>query len=109
MKFEVVPIATLKTKIPGRLLPIVQELKGSISKLRSDQGGRLSLERGERRQDVRNAVKIAAASMNKRVQFPFRSEDGSLSFYLQSPRGRRKGAAKASGRRVKQSRSRKAG
>ncbi len=42
-KFETVPVAELKTRIPGKLLPLVEEYKGHFEKLRADQGGRLVL------------------------------------------------------------------
>jgi hypothetical protein len=31
----------------------------------------------------------AAGALNRRIRFPFRGEDGSLSFYLEGKRGRR--------------------
>lgn len=107
-KFEVVPLAELKTRIPGKLLPLVEELKGNLEKLRNDQGGKLTLEKGEDPKDIRKALKVAAASMSKRIQFPFRGEDGSVSFYLQSQRGRRKGRRKTSAGGKKRGRPKKA-
>lgn len=94
-KFEVVPLAELKTRLPGKLLPLVEEFKGNLEKLRNDQGGKITLDKGDDAKDIRKALKAAAASTNKRIRFPFRGEEGSVSFYLQSQRGRRKGQRKA--------------
>ncbi len=58
-------------------------------KLSADQGGRLVLEKGDDPKDLRRALKTAAVSLNRRIRFPFRGEEGSLSFYLEGRRSRR--------------------
>jgi hypothetical protein len=42
-----------------------------------------------KRECGRRALKAAAGAVNRRIRFPFRGEDGSLSFYLEGRRGRR--------------------
>jgi hypothetical protein len=64
-------------------------------KLTADQGGRLTLEKGDDPKDLRRGLKAAAVVLNRRIRFPFRGEDGSLSFYLEAKRGRRGRRAKA--------------
>jgi hypothetical protein len=44
-KFETVPLAELKTRLPAKLMPLVEEFKEKIEKLSADQGGRLILEK----------------------------------------------------------------
>ena len=68
---------------------MVEDFKEKLEKLGSDQGGRLVPEKGEDPKDLRRALKAAAAAVNRRVRFPFRGEEGSVSFYLEKPRGRR--------------------
>jgi hypothetical protein len=93
-KFETVPIGELKHRLPAKLLPLVEEYRDKLEKLSADQGGRLTLEKGDDPKDLRRALKAAATSLNRRIRFPFRGEDGSLSFYLEARRGRRgRGAA----------------
>lgn len=99
-KFETVPIGELKTRLPAKLLPLVEEYRDKLEKLQADQGGRLTLEKGDDPKDLRRAVKAAATSLNRRIRFPFRGEEGALSFYLEGKRGRRGGmraAPQASG------------
>ncbi len=62
-----------------------------MEKLTAEQGGRLTLEKGDDAKELRRALKAAAAAVNRRVRFPFRGEEGSLSFYLEGQRGRRRG------------------
>ena len=105
-KFETVPVAELKTRIPGKLLPLVEEYRSHLEKLRADQGGRLVLEKGDDAKELRRVLKVAAGALNRRIRFPFRGEEGSLSFYLDETRrrGRRRkgeGAAAQSGARRK--------
>jgi hypothetical protein len=88
-KFEVVALAELKTRLPAKLLPLVEEFKAKLEKLGADQGGRLVPEKGEDVKDLRRALKAAAAALNRRVRFPFRGEEGALSFYLLKTRGRK--------------------
>jgi hypothetical protein len=88
-KFETVPLSELKTRLPAKLLPLVDEYKDKLEKLSADQGGRLVLEKGDDAKDLRRALKAAAGPLNRRIRFPFRGEDGSLSFYLEGRRGRR--------------------
>ena len=88
-KFETVPLAELKHRLPAKLLPLVEEYREHLEKLRPDQGGRLTVEKGDDAKDLRKALKAAATSLNRRIRFPFRGEDGSLSFYLEGKRGRR--------------------
>ena len=71
------------------LLPVVEEYRDRMSKLSPDQGGRLVLEKGDDPRELRRVLKVVAGSLNRRIRFPFRGEEGSLSFYLEGPRGRR--------------------
>lgn len=89
-KFETVPLAELKTRLPAKLLPLVDEYKEKLEKLQADQGAKLVLEKGDDPKDLRRALKAAAASMNRRIRFPFRGEEGAVSFYLERGRGRRR-------------------
>jgi hypothetical protein len=70
-----------------------------MEKLSADQGGRLTLEKGDDPKELRRALKAAAGSLNRRIRFPFRGEDGAVSFYLEKARGRRPNAEAAPGRR----------
>ena len=88
-KFETVPLAELKTRLPAKLMPLVEEYKEKLEKLSADHGGKLVLEKGDDAKDLRRALKAAAASLTRRIRFPFRGEEGSVSFYLEKPRGRR--------------------
>lgn len=90
-KFETVPIGELKHRLPAKLLPLVEEYREKLEKLTAEQGGRLTLEKGDDAKELRRALKAAAAAVNRRVRFPFRGEEGSLSFYLEGQRGRRRG------------------
>ena len=78
-------------------MPLVEEYREKLEKLSADQGGRLTLEKGDDPKDLRKALKAAATALNRRVRFPFRGEEGSLSFFLEKPRGRRRGSVKAAG------------
>src|SRR5512132_4225034 len=90
-KFETVPIGELKHRLPAKLLPLVEEYREKLEKLSADQGARLTLEKGDDAKDLRKALKAAAGSLNRRVRFPFRGEEGAVSFYLEGQRGRRRG------------------
>ena len=99
-KFEVVALAELKTRLPAKLQPLVEEYRDKLEKLSASQGGKLVLEKGDDAKDLRKALKAAAGSLNRRVRFPFRGEEGCVSFYLEKPRGRRpKSEPAAPGRR----------
>jgi hypothetical protein len=89
-KFETVPLAELKTRLPAKLIPLVEDYKERLEKLPGDQGGRLVLEKGDDAKDLRRALKAAAGSLNRRIRFPFRGEEGALSFYLVGRSGRRR-------------------
>jgi hypothetical protein len=55
-------------------LPLVEEYKEKLAKLAADQGGRLTLERGDDARDLRDlrkAVRAGARALNRRVGFPF--------------------------------------
>jgi hypothetical protein len=93
-KFETVPIGELKHRLPAKLLPLVEEYKDKLEKLSADQGAKLVLEKGDDAKELRRALKAAAGSLNRRIRFPFRGEEGSLSFYLEGKRGRRGGRPK---------------
>jgi hypothetical protein len=88
-KFETVPIGELKHRLPAKLLPLVEEYRDKLEKLPADQGGRLTLEKGDDSKELRPALKAAASSLNRRIRFPFRGEGGALSFYLEAKRGGR--------------------
>jgi len=99
-KFETVPLAELKTRLPAKLMPLVEEYRDKLGKLGADQGARLVLEKSDDAKDLRKALKAAARSLNRRIRFPFRGEEGSLSFYIEKARGRKsKGEAAPSRRR----------
>jgi hypothetical protein len=68
---------------------LVEEYKEKLEKLSAEQGARLTLEKGDDAKDLRKALKAAAGSLNRKIRFPFRGEEGSLSFYLEGQRGRR--------------------
>src|SRR5262245_23818119 len=99
VKFETVPIGELKHRLPAKLLPLVEEYREKLGKLSAEQGGRLTLEKGDDPKELRKALKAAAVSLNRRVRFPFRGEEGSLSFYLEGQRGRRRRGTSTDGRR----------
>jgi hypothetical protein len=109
-KFETVALLELKTRLPAKLLPLVEEYRAKLEKLSADQGGRLVLEKGDDAKDLRKALKAAAGALNRRVRFPFRGEEGSVSFYLVKTRGRRAKAEAAAAEtpRRKRGRPRKA-
>jgi hypothetical protein len=88
-KFEVVALVELKTRLPAKLVPLVEEYREKLEKLSADQGARLTLEKGDDAKDLRKALKAAAGTLNRRIRFPFRGEEGSVSFYLEGKRGRR--------------------
>jgi hypothetical protein len=88
-KFETVPLGELKTRLPAKLLALVEAYKEHLEKLRPDQGGKLVLEKGDDPKDLRRALKAAAGSLNRRIRFPFRGEEGALSFYVVGRQGRR--------------------
>jgi hypothetical protein len=90
-KFETVPIGELKHRLPAKLLPLVEEYREKMEKLTAEQGARLTLEKGDDAKELRRALKAAAETVNRRIRFPFRGEEGSLSFYLEGQRGRRRG------------------
>ena len=94
-KFETVPLIELKTRLSAKLLPLVEEYREKLEKLGAEQGAKLMLEKGDDPKDLRKAVKAAASLLNRRIRFPFRGEEGSLSFYLEGKRGRRGRRAKA--------------
>lgn len=89
-KFEVLPLAEIKLKkrIPSDLIAMVDEFKRDLEKLGDDKAGRYTLGKGEDAAGIRKAVRFAAESMNKRILFPFRGEEGSLTFYLEEVRRR---------------------
>jgi hypothetical protein len=86
-KFESVALSELKTRLPEKLLSLVEEYKDKLEKLNVDQGGRLTLEKGGDAKDLRKALKAAAGALNRRIRFPFRGEEGAVSFYLEKSRG----------------------
>ena len=57
--------------------------------------GRAAHAGGDDPKDLRKALKTAAGSLNRLIRFPFRGEEGSLSFYLEKARGPRGRRAKA--------------
>jgi hypothetical protein len=98
-KFETVPLTELKTRLSAKLMPLVEDYKDKLGKLGADQGGKLVLEKGDDTKDLRKALKAAAGSLNRRIRFPFRGEDGSVSFYLEKARGRKPKGEVPAGRR----------
>ena len=86
-KFEIVPLGELKTRLPAKLVPLVEEYREKLEKLSANQGARLTLEKGDDPKDLRKALKAAAGSLNRRVRFPFRGGEGPLSFHLVRTRG----------------------
>jgi hypothetical protein len=71
-KFETVPLSELKTRLPAKLMPLVEEYREKMEKLSADQGGKLVLEKGDDPKDLRKALKAAATAVNRRIRFPFR-------------------------------------
>jgi hypothetical protein len=71
-------------------VPSVEEFQEKLEKLNADQGGRLTVEKEDDPKDLRKALEAAAGSLNRRIRFPFRGEEGSLSFYLEGKQGHRK-------------------
>ena len=59
-KFETVPLAELKTRLPAKLMPLVEEYKDKLEKLAASVGGKLVLEKGDDPKDLRKALKAAA-------------------------------------------------
>jgi hypothetical protein len=72
-------------------LSLVEEYREKLEKLTADQGARLRLEKGDDPKELRRALKAAATSLNRRIRFPFRGEEGSVSFYLEGKRAARCG------------------
>jgi len=68
-KFEFVPLIELKTRLPAKLMPLVEEYREKLEKLNADHGGRLVLEKGDDPKDLRKALKAAAGSLNRRIRF----------------------------------------
>jgi hypothetical protein len=58
----------------------VEEYREKLEKLTAEQGGRRTLEKGDDAKELRRALKAAATSLNRRIRFPFRGEEGSMSF-----------------------------
>jgi hypothetical protein len=52
--------------------------------------GRVFAHDGDDPKDLRKALEAAVGSLNRRIRFPFRGEEGSLSFYLEGKQGHRK-------------------
>ena len=69
-KFETVPLSELKTRLPAKLIPLVEEYKDKLGKLGPDQGARLTLEKGDDPKDLRKVLKAAAGALNRRIRFP---------------------------------------
>ena len=68
-KFEVVPLAEVKTRRPAKLMPLAEEYREKLEKLGADQGARLTLEKGDDAKDLRKALKAAASLPNRRTRF----------------------------------------
>ena len=107
-KFETIPLAEvrLKKRIPAELLPMVDKIKKNLEDLEADQAGRFILEKGDDAGNIRKVVRFAAESMSKRIRFPFRGEEGSLTFYLEElkrrgrpPKSESEAPAPAAGKR----------
>jgi hypothetical protein len=47
-------------ELPPKFLPSVEEFQEKLEKLNADQGGRLTLEKGDDPKDLRGALKAAA-------------------------------------------------
>jgi hypothetical protein len=77
----------------------VEEYREKLEKLTAEQGGRLTHDKGNDPKELHRALKAAAAAVNRRVRFPYRGEEGSLSFYLEGQRGRRRKGTITNGRR----------
>ena len=57
-------------------MPLVEEYRDKLEKLSADEGGRLTLEKGDDAKDLRRALKAAATSLNRRIRFPVRGGTG---------------------------------
>ena len=75
-----------RSELPAKLVPSVEEFQERLEKLNADQGGRLTVKKGDDPKDLRKALE----ALNRRIRFPFRGEEGSLSFYLEGKQGHRK-------------------
>ena len=62
---------------------MVEEFRGHVERLGTEQGGRVVLEKGDDATKIRKALRFAAKAMNQGIRFPIRGEEGSISFYLQ--------------------------
>lgn len=51
-----------KHRFPAKLLPLVEEYREKLGKLSAEQGGRLTLEKGDDPKELRKALKAAAVS-----------------------------------------------
>jgi hypothetical protein len=91
-RIEAVPMDELRTRLPARLLPIAAQYAVELRTIvaNDEQGGRLVFDDSEDTTDARKTLKVAAALLGLRITFPFRGEEGMVSFYLEKPRARRR-------------------
>jgi hypothetical protein len=61
-KFETVSIGELKHRLPAKLLPLIEDYRDKLEKLSAEQGGRLTLEKGDDPKDLRRALQAAATT-----------------------------------------------
>jgi len=93
------PIGELKHRLPAKLLPLVEEYREKLEKLTTDQGGRLTLEKGDDPGDCGRPSRPPRGPSIGGSGSPSGGEDGAVSFYLEKARGRRPNAEAAPGRR----------
>jgi hypothetical protein len=96
-QFETVPFAELKHRLPANLMPLVEEYKKKLARRRPRRP--VDPRQGDDAKDLRRAFTPAAEVLNRRIRFPFRGEEGAVSFYLVKARGRRRRAEVVGGRK----------
>jgi hypothetical protein len=69
-KFETVPIGELKHRLPAKLLPLVEDYRDKLGKLSAEQGGRLTLEKGDDAKEPRGALKAAEGTLKPSDSVP---------------------------------------
>jgi hypothetical protein len=82
-----------ESELPAQLVPSVEEFQEKREKLNADQGGRLTLEKGDAPEGSQEGPR-GRVGVNRRLRFPCRREEGSLSCSLEGTQGHRGRRAK---------------
>ncbi len=77
-----------ESELPPQLVPSVEEFQEKREKLNADQGGRLTLEKGDAPEGCQEGPQ-GRVGVNRRLRFPCRREEGSLSCSLEGTQGHR--------------------